>query len=298
MSIFRKIAGILLITAAIVGLLFSLVGLVVIWQVKPALTEGLQETVEVISATLATTSQALEVTQQSLESSVQTISSLESTVQTIATTVKSSEPMVVSIDKLLNEDLPATMEATYASLVTAEQSAAAIDGVLTTLSNIPIIGIPYDPEVPLGSALGGVAEKVSVLPARFQELATNLQSTTDNLERFEADLSTMAASIGQIESSVAQYKSVVSGYQQSLEQVQQQLTGLSAALPGIVNSLVWGLSIFLAWMAIAQIGLMTQGWELVMRKSAPRQEVVEIEAKEEKEDAQEAPAQDETEAEK
>ena len=80
--------------------------------------------------------------------------------------------MVTSINQLLSEDLPAMMDATYTSLITAQQSAGAIDGVLTTLSSIPLIGIPYNPEVPLGSALGDVADKVSGLPARFIEMSS------------------------------------------------------------------------------------------------------------------------------
>ena len=87
MGFFRKVAGTLLVIAAIVGLIFSLGGMFVTWQAKPAITQGLVEAVKVVSATLETTSQALEVTQLSLESSVQMISSLQMTVETIASTV-------------------------------------------------------------------------------------------------------------------------------------------------------------------------------------------------------------------
>ena len=117
----------------------------------------------------------------------------------------------------------------------------------------------------------------------------------------------MASSIGQIESSVAQYDAVVSGYQQSIAQIQLQLTGLALRLPDIVNGVVWGLTIFLAWMAIAQIGLMTQGWELLTRRTAPtieeikaevREEAEEVQAEVREEEVEEIPAKDEPEAEK
>ena len=279
MSIIRRIIGVLLILAAILGLVVSLGAMYVIWNAQGNLTTSLQNTIDLLSQTLETTAQGLVVTQQSLQNSVDLIGNLQSTVETTAKAINSTNPMVDEIGRLMREDLPETIQATQTSLLTAQQSAATIDTVLRAMSGIPLIGpsIGYDPEVSLSDALGQVAQNLDDLPDAFFGIQENLQNTQDNLQTFEADLTVMAASVGQIQSSVAQYDQVIGGYQASLDQVIAQLDALSANLPNIVRMLSIGLTAFLVWMAIAQLGLITQGWELIT-ENRPRKEEKEAEA--------------------
>ena len=265
MSLVRKLIGIALVIAAIGGLIISIAGLVLLWQVESRVTAGLQNGVELLIQTLETTSEGLVVTQQALQGSVDTISALQSTVETTATTIKSSVPLVEEINKLMGKELPNTILSTQQSLIAAQDSAMVIEGVLSTLSKIPLIGagINYDPETPLSGALGNVAASLEDLPNSFANMKDSLTETSSNLDRYEADLTMMAASIGQIESSVAQYENVVGGYQASLDQLQSDLKRLEASLPQIVRMVMIGLTVFLVWMAIAQLGLFTQGIELI-----------------------------------
>lgn len=265
MIILRRLIGVLLILAAIGGLVFSIGALYVIWNAQASMTTGLQSTIDLLGQTLKTTSQGLVITQQSLQSSVDLIGNLQSTVETTAEAIGSTNPMVDEIARLMKEDLPDTIRATRTSLLTAQQSAVAIDTVLRALSGIPLIGssIGYDPDVSLPDALGEVATSIENLPDAFVGMQDKLKNTQSNLQTFEADLTVMAESVGQIQSSVAQYDQVIGGYQASLDQVLAQLDILSNNLPNIVRMLSIGLTAFLVWMAIAQLGLFTQGWELL-----------------------------------
>ncbi len=66
-----------------------------------------------------------------------------------------------------------------------------------------------------------------------------------------------------------------------------QLETLSANLPNIVRMASIGLTAFLVWMAIAQLGLFTQGWEL-LTENKKREEV---EVKEEEKEPEKAAEQ-------
>jgi ABC-type transporter Mla subunit MlaD len=265
MSTVRRIIGVLLILAAIFGLVFSIGAMYVIWNVQDNLTNSLQTTIDLLSQTLETTAQGLVVTQQALQNSVDMIGNLQSTVETTAKAISSTDPLLGEIAVLMGDKLPNTVRATQTSLETAQQSAAAIDTVLRALSGLPLIGpsIGYDPEVPLADALGRVAQNLENIPNTFMAMQKNLNNTQDNLQIFESDLTVMAESVGQIQSSVGQYNQVISGYQTSLDRVIEQLDALSANLPNIIRTLSLGLTAFLVWMAIAQLGLITQGWELI-----------------------------------
>jgi hypothetical protein len=76
---------------------------------------------------------------------------------------------------------------------------------------------------------------------------------------------------------------VIGGYQASLDQVIAQLDALSASLPDIVRMVSFGLTAFLVWMAIAQLGLFTQGWELLTENKQGEEEKEEEKIEEVKE---------------
>ena len=70
MSIVRRVIGVLLILAAILGLVVSIGAMYVIWNAQGNITTGLQTTIDLLVQTLETTTQGLVVTQQSLQNSV------------------------------------------------------------------------------------------------------------------------------------------------------------------------------------------------------------------------------------
>jgi len=273
MSIFRKLIGILLLLAAVLGLIFSIGAIAFVWRIEQPLAENLVSTIDLLSQTMEITADGLEITQVAIRSSVDTISALQSTVQTTASTIKSSGPMVEEINALMQTDLPNTIQATEASLRAASQSARVIDGLLGTFSSIPLVGssLNYNPDVPLSAALSDVADNLSSLPQAFDNMAESLEETTSNIETFQADLSVMAESIGQIESSVAQYEQVIAGYQYSITQVVAGLDNLKTNIPTFVHFLILAMTVFFVWMAIAQLGLLTQGWELVTEQPQRRE---------------------------
>lgn len=264
MILIRRFFGLLLIIATAIGLIFSLVGIYFVWNSQAAVATSLQTTVDLLGDTLGTTSQGLAVTKDSLKNSVATIANMQTTLETTAKTIESTNPLIDEIANLMNEDLPNTIEATRNGLLTAQESAQVIDQVLVTISAIPLLGssVGYKPDVPLAEALGNVANSLEDLPASFDGLQESLRTSQSNMQTFTADLSVVATSVGQIEDSVAQYEQVVEGYQSSLGQVQANLDALSANIPNLVRTGSIALIIFLVWMALAQIGLFTQGWEM------------------------------------
>ena len=127
MTAIRKFIGLLLLFAALIGLVFSILGITFLWRIQGNIAASVQSSVDLLSQTLLTTSQGLDVTYSALDSTVSTIRSLESTVETIAVTVKSSTPLVDEIRLLMDEDLPNTIAATQESLNSAAKSAQAIE---------------------------------------------------------------------------------------------------------------------------------------------------------------------------
>lgn len=260
-----RLVGVLLIIAAIGGLIFSILGISFVWRYKPLVTDSALNLLTFLDETVETSLEGLQATHDSLDGALASIRALQSTMQTIAEMVQSTEPVVGEIAELMEEDLPETVRATQQSIQSAQDGAMVIDSVLRTLTRVPLLGtnIGYDPEVPLHEGLGEISDSVDNLPNRFVEMEASLAEVQHNLQISQVDFVLIIDAIRQLDAAVTQYEGVIEGYQDSLERVQARLETIAENVPDGVNIGAWVTTIFLVWMAIAQIGLLMQGLELL-----------------------------------
>ena len=266
-----RIIGILLIIAAVGGLVFSLVAMYTVWTVKEPIAEGISSSVDVLTGTLKTTSEGIALSKQALESSTQSIQALQSTLRATGDAIEASEPFIDSVGNLMKNELPATISATQSSLDAVSKSAKIIDSVLRALTIFNRSA--YQPEQPLHEAIGDVSQSLAEIPKSMEEMESSLSDSQESLDVIKEDLSTMADNVSEIESSVDEFINVLDQYLVLLDDLMLQLENLSENFPAYWNWLATGLTIFLIWMAIAQLGLLTQGLELLRRKIETEEEV-------------------------
>lgn len=266
-----RISGILLILAALLGLLLGISGLIGLWQIRPAFISSAQKNLALLESTLQTTSNGLLLTEQSLDNAQNSLQAIQSTLQTTAKTMQSTEPLISSIAGLAAQDLPAATRTAQDSLNTAAESAQVIDAVLNALSFLP--GINYNPKLPLATSLKDLSSNLENLPETFRVMETNLQDTSQNLQIIQVDLALMIDSISEIETSLDQSENVITDYQISVSEMQKQLDSLSAYLPKFINISSYILTVFLIWLIIAQLGLMILGWQLITNHASPTRKI-------------------------
>lgn len=263
---FGRTFGVLLILAAITGFVFSISGLVTVIRAKPTLVRNITDSIDLIIVTLDTTAEGLEITQQSLETSVESVRSLQVTIQSTTKAIDSTLPLMDSVAIMLKEDLPRTISAVQTSLSTAQQSAKIIDTVLRALTFLNRNA--YNPAVPLDRALSQISASMNDLPETFANMEANLQQTSSQIETIKAELELISVNIDDIEASLERYADVVEAYLVSVAEIESKLFVFKSSISSIVDRAIIGAIIFLIWMAIAQIGLLTQGWELLKGKTA------------------------------
>jgi chromosome segregation ATPase len=261
----NRLFGPLLILAAILGLVFSLFGLVFVWRYKTIVTKSLDSSLDLVSTSLSTTAEGMALTQESLKTLSSSMQSVEGTLQTATQTIEDTRPMMDTVITLLNEDLPGTVQTIQVSLNTAYQTAQVIDSVLNTLSFLSPNA--YNPEVPLHTSLANISESLNALPVAFSQMADSLDETNHNFQTIEVDLALVQDAIRQVETSIGQYDQIIADYQVSLKTVEGEIDKLRSRLPVVTSGIAFGLTVFLVWMAIAQIGLLTQGMEMSRRRS-------------------------------
>lgn len=260
-----RITGTLLIFAAILGLILSLVGLAVTWIYKPVITESLYNSLNLVSRSLAATAQGMELIQQSLQTLEASVTSIEGTMSTASQTIEDTLPMMDTMATLLDEELPTTVEAIQTSLNSAYETAEVIDSVLTALTFLN--RDMYNPEVPLHTSLADISESLNALPASFSSMATNIEDTRHNTQVMQVDVVLMQDAIRQIGASISQYEQIITEYSNTLIKVQSEIEQLKERLAMMITLIAVAMTFFFIWLAIAQLGLLYQGNELLSRQN-------------------------------
>jgi len=240
---------------------------------SPRLSQTLQEQVQLAESVMDTTAQGLEVASQTLESTRLTLQTLDETVQTFSQAITDTVPLLDTIGAVVGEDLPKTIASTQTSLNTAQQSARVIDGILRTLTAIPFFpGDPYQPQVPLHVALSEVSRSLNGLPESFRAMQDNLTQSSANLATAQADIQRVRGEVVQVKSSLKQAQQILSQYRETALTLRNQLESLRLAIPVTTRWASLFLSLFWLWLAMAQLGLLTQGLELSHRQAPQAQE--------------------------
>lgn len=266
-----RVAGTALIVAGVSGLIFSIVGLVVLGKVQRSIEASVTENLGLVGDALAATSEGLALAQTSLTQATNTIEALADTAAGTGEAMSGTVSTVDAVAEFLGEQLPATVRTTQSTLVSAATSAKLVDDVLALITAIPFLGTAqYNPEVPLHQGLEEIAAGLDGIPDSLGTIQEGLVAASGDLKGFGDDLHLMASNIGQIATSVESAESVLVQYQDIVANLQDLVASVQEALPEWLFWLRLGLSLVLIWLGIAQIGLLTQGWELIGRSEEDR----------------------------
>jgi hypothetical protein len=266
-------------------MLVTVGGTVVIWQLKTTVTGQLAGGLDVVNNTIDATTTALLAVQTSLETAQESVIILETTATTLSKSIADTNPIVNDLADMLETQLPRTLTSTEAALTAAQDSANVIEGVLRAVTSIPFLPLPpYQPDVPLSVSLGQVSQSLDGLPELLTSMAGNLTTTNSNLKVLTVETQLLAENIKKIDTSLVTAKQAVTQYQGVVAALKAQISQVKASLPVAFDAVAWGLTAFLIWLAVTQLGLLTQGielWSEAVRPSRAPAEIAPVEQKNE-----------------
>jgi len=276
MNVVRRILGVLVMLAGILGLALSLAGLVLVWVAKPTVALYATTTIDTLNASIVTSENVMEITREALGATIDSVDALSAMLGTTAATLEDTKPVLDEIDTILSTTLPSTLEHTTDSLYTAQEAARVLERTIQSLdtfrfllSAVPLVGDvvelpdePYNPEKPMADSLGQLASNLESLPDTFVTMSADLGATDDKLVAIQENLVTMSESVGLISLSLGEYQEMIVQSKSSLDNLTSILTNLRNNLPTILNGVAIVLSLFFAWLLAAQVVILSQGWEL------------------------------------
>jgi hypothetical protein len=260
----RRIIGMTFIVAAIIGLIFSLAGVIFVWAVKEPITQNLVSTIDLIETTLEATGSGLTVADDTLTQAMADLGILEDTIQTASKSLEDSVPMVEMLSNLTSGSLPEAIEATQTGLNTAQDAARSIESTLRLITSIPFLPIEsYAPDVSFTDALEDVATSLEPIPDALLTMEDTLNTTKGNLVLIAAQVRIISRNIGELRNSLYQMQLIIDQYQDVITTLEDRVETFRVNLSTIINVAAVLFTIIFIWLGIAQLGLLTQGLERV-----------------------------------
>lgn len=262
-----RLVGVLLVSAAILGWVLSLAGMVTVWALKPAATRATQQAAQVFGSTLQATDDLLKAMDDSLGQISASMATLEGSMGEISATIGSMTAITETTSSLLQTEIPNTLNTTTASLESLETTALLIDRTLAFISAIPFIGgSQYKPEIPLNEGVKEIKASLQDLPESFADINTQLLQASASLEVIQTSVETLSGQMEHMQTNLALAQDVVQRYRKIIANLQPTAKHMQTNAALYLTLLAGLFSIFQVWLGLVQLGLYTQGMERLAPK--------------------------------
>ncbi len=262
----RRVYSLSIVFLAVIGILLCLFFLVETWRFRQPVTKKLQGGVDQFSAVLQISDDGLVVIDQVVKNVFTSTIYLDEATLAFSSTVGSASQFMDSAGTFVGDNLQATITDTQSALGAAQASAQVIDNILSTLSRLPLVGITYNPSVPLSTALGDVSDSLDPLQSTLKTFKSDLDSTRSNMQEFTNQISVLDKNILSIQTNLDQALSTISKYRTQIATVQAWLANVNTSLPQWTTTLAWVITMVIALLILIQFALILQA---ISQISAP-----------------------------
>ncbi len=255
---FPRLTAAFMYFGSIVGLLFSIAIIALVFPARAKLVVGLDEGLTLTLKGLTTTSDILTTIGDTLDKVDDSLTVLVDSTRDASESLKTTSEMATSIAGLVGDSFTAVIDKTQSSLVTAGRTARLVDDTLAIITAIPIIGTRYEPENTLEDSINGISSSLDPMTTNLGEVRDDLQQTAEDLGGIRTSLNTLAdgledilGSVEDTQKSTQEYITTVNSLTDKVEFVQKNFRTWLTIL-AILTIL------FFLWMAAAQVGMMIQ----------------------------------------
>jgi ABC-type transporter Mla subunit MlaD len=261
----KRILGLVLIIVSIVSLIISAGGIVGLWTFKQNAVVAVNDAATLLTDTLVTTDKALIAAEQVLEGAQGSIATLLATTQSIASALRDGQPTLNSVNRLLTQDFPKTLDSVQTAINSASQTATAADDLLREIARIPLLDLNYQPDVPLSQSIAGIGRTLGELPDQLEKIGSGLLQLNGSLAVIATQIDGLGATIRQIDTSLRDLPSVLRDYQRQLARVLPTLQSIQAGADQFVTLFVAVLTFILLWIVAVQLIVLVIGWRWFKR---------------------------------
>lgn len=205
--------------------------------------------------------EGINVAGRNLESGAAALDSGSQALRTANRSLQGMDPLLDSVGELLADELPGSIEATQDALISAQDGAAAMDRVLRGLR---LLGLNYDPELPLDQSLAQTADSLQGLPQALRQTEQDLAQSQDDLAQMGQDLTVLARNLDVFSDDLRESAAEIQTVTDNLDSASAQLTRWGERMPSLrwlfaAVSFAFGLWLVLLHLNLYVVGRMAVG---------------------------------------
>ena len=266
-DIARPTRGPSIVRIGLVGLVVAIVITIVAWLITEDLFHRFGDSLEVTGDALLTVGLTLDVADDALE----TLNlALDTTATATAHAATSSETVAAAVSRtvvIVGDELPASIEAIRAAMPGLIEASNVIDN---TLSGLSLIGVPYNPAVPLDEAFANLDRQLAPLPDGLRENAAVIADLVPEAEGFHEQTAILTNQVEVMQASVDEARAFIDQYRSQAQRFDSVVRETSAGLDRsalLVRLLVVGAG---ALAVLAMTGLIVVGQAVTALEELPR----------------------------
>lgn len=242
------------------GVVVSLLALLLVpWGVVrlgARAAQSLQEAASQAEAAAGT----LALAGDSLRQGARSLASAAEGLEVARRNLQNTRPALESIGSLVGEEAATTVEATHQALLSAQESARAVDQVLRGLAALgPLTGVTYDPDQPLEESLATMAVSLEPLPGSLRAVQADLQRATQDLAALDHALGQAGEQVAALAEDLTRLGSDLEQRAEGLQALARALERAAAAAPRWGWALGGLSALGLAWLALWHAALLWVG---------------------------------------
>lgn len=255
-----KIIGIILVTFSILGILFSLSGIIAVWVIRPSFRNSGEEILTSLEDALVTSQEGFTIMDQAIDDLLLDFDIIEGSFEDLETTLDGVSGSLETSADLIGDDLKQTVIDTQTALNSAASSAELIDNTLSFLSRIPLLGVDYDPEVPLHISLDQVADNLEKFPPALETIESGINETTIGLGSLQTNLNDLSDQIQEFTDDLENAQVVLATFNDSIDVIITRVKSLNDNLGSYLTIASLFISGMLFWLGFSQLAVLNQGF--------------------------------------
>lgn len=257
---FKRTSSKIIFILSAIGLLFSILGIISIWVIKPSIVNGAFSVTNIFLNVLTTTDDGLVILDSTLENATGDLAIIQTSFTNLDTTFESIALSLESSSNLIGDDLRLTVIDSQTAMESAASSAEIIDRTLSFIAAIPFVGGDYQPEVPLHTSLTQVASSLGKIPASLDEIETSLDDTATGLLETKSSLSDLSDNINNLGKDLVNAQVVLANYRQIITKAQEKATNFSENFSSYLTWLFLVFTGILFSLGVAQANVVLQAY--------------------------------------
>jgi hypothetical protein len=263
-TFFYRVAGVILVISAVIGLLLGGFGIWGVWWLKPQADAFLVDTTQAAVDAVVLADEALEEVSMTLEVINDGLQSINELKDGLSDMVVRITPILDRTSTFVGEDMVSVLGGVQGALSTLESGMTTVQNSLAFLYRLPLLGdFVFDSSTSMTDGVVEMEDQVSGLTSSFAIFEQDLLTASEDLSSIQENIDTFATTVDEADLSLQRHLDNVALYQEELSGMRSDILEFRVRWLRNFQYIAIGSTVVMAWMLLLMIGVTIFGGDLV-----------------------------------